>query len=140
MKSVLLFAMGLLGSVSATALDLKNAAEYEYVHCVPMQVAPRKTTVHYIVDVRNPQSYRLYTATPAQQNVKAADLTRVRQIDPLLAQGQSDSWDLVWKSNPARLIFNLNIADNGGQLLIGTLTGSRRTVDIKCIDVALENN
>jgi hypothetical protein len=138
MKSVLVFAMGLVLSGSVLALDLKNAGEYEYVHCVPMQVAARKTTVHYVVDVRNPQKYQLYTATPAQQNVKAVNLQRLRQIDPLMVQTQSDSWDLVWKSNPARLQFNLNIADSNGQLLIGNLVGNRRAVDIKCIDIALE--
>lgn len=139
MKSVLVFALGLVLAGSVFALDLKNAVDYEYIHCVPMQVAVRKTTVHYVVDVRNPQKYQLYTATPAQQNVKAVDLQRLRQIDPLVTQGQSESWDLVWKSNPSRLQFNLNIADSNGQLLIGTLTGNRRTIDIKCIDVVLEN-
>ena len=138
MKSLLIFTMGLLLTGAVQALDLRNAVDYEYIHCVPMHVAARKTTVHYVVDVRNQQKYQLYTATPAQQNVKAADLQRLRQIDPLMTQAQSESWDLVWKSNPSRLVFNLNIADSNGQLLIGTLTGNRRTVDIKCIDVVLE--
>ena len=134
----LVFVLGLLISGSALALDLKNAVDYEFIHCVPTQVAYRKTTVHYVVDVRNPQKYQLYTATPAQQNVKAVDLQRLRQIDPLMTQAQSESWDLVWKSNPSRLQFNLNIADSNGQLLIGNLIGNRRTVDVKCIDIVFE--
>lgn len=137
MKKSFLAFMLCFGAPFFAQADLQNPVEFEYIHCVAVQVPARQLTTHYVIDVRNPQRYQLSTAR-ALQNAKASDLQRLRQIDPMLTQTQGNGYDIVWRSNPARLQFNLNIADDGGQTLIGNITAGRKVTAIKCLDVSLE--
>ena len=100
------------------------------------QVSSRQIVTHYVFDVRQPERYRLYTAR-ATQGTKAQDLARLRMVDPMVTQAQADGYDVVWKSAPNRVQFNLRITDNGGQNLLGYLVSDCKLVQISCRDVNL---
>lgn len=136
MKNIIL-ALPVLFSVQAFALDLRNPADFEYIHCVMTQGSSRQIVTHYVVDVREPQRYQLHSARAAQ-GTKASALQRLRLVDPMLNQAQAAGYDIVWKSAPNRVQFNLQIMDDGGQTLKGYLVSDRKLTEIACRDVTLE--
>ena len=121
---------------SVHAVQISKPAEFEYIHCVAKSVAPAKPTTHYVFDVRDQASYKLYSAR-ALPRLKI-DRLRLQLVDARIEQAGAEGYDMVWKSNVQRLQFNLLIHDNGGQILSGRLVSDRGTFEIGCIDASLE--
>ncbi len=126
----------LVFSSLAQATQISNQADYEFMHCKATTVKANEAITHYVIDVRDTENYKLYSAL-ALPNVTAAQL-KLELVEDKIEQTVIDGYDLVWKSTAQGLQFNLIIQDNGGQGLTGQLISKSGAIEIGCIDASLE--
>lgn len=136
-KSSLVLFLNAILAHSSYAIEIVKLAEFEYMHCSVQSAPADQAVTHYVIDVRDPDQYKLYSAQGAA-SLNMMQL-KLRLIDERLQQSGTDGYDLVWKSGARALEFKLQIHDDGGQILSGQLVSGGKTSDIGCIDASLED-
>lgn len=140
MKNLILFLTFVSSSgAGAQSLEIKNPREFEFVHCTVIAAKNVKRAAHYVIDIRDESAHKLYGEN-AKPQAKAAELKNLLLVDGNLIQNSLDSVDVSWVSKQKSMQFALNILDNGGQVLQGTVTSSGKTSQLMCRDAALEKN
>ncbi|MBY0554084.1 hypothetical protein K2P97_06125 [bacterium] len=119
------------------ALRIVNPEEFQFVHCTPVSVSDKALVKHYVVDIRNERQHKLYSMI-ATQDSKAKNLRNLRLIDNRLLVNTITTVDVSWISARNGLRFELNILDNGGYAMDGTLTQNGVSTPVSCIDSSLE--
>lgn len=119
------------------ALKIVNPEEFQFVHCTPVSVSDKALVKHYVVDIRNERQHKLYSMI-ATQDSKAKNLRNLRLIDNRLLVNTITTVDVSWISARNGLRFELNILDNGGYAMDGTLTQNGVSTPVSCIDSSLE--
>lgn len=138
MKSVIAFLVSSVLLISAqAALKIVNPEEFQFVHCTPASVSDKALVKHYVVDVRNERQHKLYSMI-ATKDSKAKNMRNLRLIDNRLLVNTITTVDVSWVSARNNLTFELNILDNGGYAMDGTLTQNGVSTPVSCIDSSLE--
>ena len=127
-----------LAPAFASAPKISRPAEFEFIHCVPSLPRARDYVAHYIIDIRNSDQYKLYLAQSIKAT-KASALKKLILLDSKLESREVADTDISWVSKKQQLRFDLNIVDNGGNVMDGTFSRGRFTAPIYCQDVSLEN-
>lgn len=137
---VISFLAAILGSVSvfASAPKISKPAEFEFIHCVPALPRARDYVSHYIIDIRTNDQYKLYLAQSAKAT-KASNLKKLILLDSKLETRDVADTDISWVSKKQQIRFDLNIVDNGGNVMDGVFSRGRFTAPVHCQDVSLEN-
>ncbi|MEQ1721781.1 MAG: hypothetical protein ABL930_01305 [Pseudobdellovibrio sp.] len=138
MKSIAAFLALFTFVVSGeAALKIVNPEEFQFVHCVPSTVSDKALVKHYVIDVRNERQHKLYSMIAAKE-VKAKDMRNLRLVDNRLLTNTITTVDVSWISTRNDLTFQLNILDNGGYSMDGTLTQAGVETPVFCGDSSLE--
>jgi hypothetical protein len=138
MKSFFAVLLIMIFAVSArAALKIVNPEEFQFIHCVPSLVSSRTLVKHYVIDIRNERQHKLYSIL-AEKELKAKALRNLRLIDNRLLTNTITTVDVSWVSARNDLTFQLNILDNGGYSMDGTLTLAGVDTPVFCTDVSLE--
>jgi hypothetical protein len=138
MKSFFTVLSIMIFAVSArAALKIVNPEEFQFIHCVPSTVSSKTIVKHYVIDVRNERQHKLYSMM-AEKKLKAKELRNLRLIDNRLLTNTITTVDVSWVSARNDLTFQLNILDNGGYSMDGTLTLAGVEAPVFCIDLSLE--
>lgn len=140
MKNLTL-AFGLLVTLSTAqsfALDI-TANQFEYFHCTPNKAKNSDSVVHYVLNVQNVTAPKLYV-TSALKSTKAKDLKSLSLIDKKVNTNVvAENIDVQWRSVKNDIDMQLVIRSNEGELMLGQLINKSQSVEIRCIDAALEN-
>lgn len=111
--------------------------EFEYIHCTKSESFADKLVDHYVVNIKNKRQPKLYFSLGSPL-AKTAELRSLRLLDQRLISSATADFDVIWTSTRLNLKFELQIADNGGQILTGVLTQNGQSDFVRCIDAALE--
>lgn len=111
--------------------------EFQYIHCTKTEPFADKLVDHYVVDIKNKRQPKLYFSL-GPVTAKTSELRSLRLLDQRLVQSASQDFDIIWTSTRLNLKFELQIADNGGQVLNGVLTQNGQSSFVSCLDAALE--
>lgn len=138
MKIFLLFATVLLPLTSARAqvLKLEAPAEFQFVHCTAQASKNIVLVKHYVIDIRTEQ-HALYTQLAAKKT-KAIALNNLQLVDDRLLANTLEDADVSWVSKKNHLVFKLNILDNDGYLMSGSLDTAKTKIKIRCREVSTE--
>lgn len=116
---------------------IKNAKEFEFLHCEPIQNGEQRLAVHYLVKMDNFEAKKLYI-TSALGGTKARELKNLALVAEELSSAEDENQDLGFSSGQMWLRFSLTIMDSDGQYLEGTVFDKSQQVPIKCRDITLE--
>ncbi len=135
MRNILLV---LLMGLSANAQDLKisKPAEFQFIHCVQTVSTDAKAAAHFVIDLRDTEKNKLYMQM-APKKAKAKALKQLNIVDGNLQQNVNASADVSWKT-AGNTVISLNIIDNDGYNLEGSLVNEDMTLSLKCVDVTKE--
>ncbi|MEK6627239.1 MAG: hypothetical protein AABY53_01330 [Bdellovibrionota bacterium] len=133
---LLLVASHSLTWAKAQTLKIDAPTEFQFIHCSAQASKNKKLIKHYVIDIRTEQ-HALY-AQLAAKNAKATELTNLQLIDDQLLSNTLDVVDVSWISEKSHLTFKLNIMDNDGFLMSGTLAASKIKTKIRCRDITIE--
>lgn len=134
---VVIFVFLWIFAAQAAEHNIQNPEELQYMHCMSSQKKASKLTKHYVVDIRNLDHPQLYLAIDIQK-AKTTELKNLSLIDENLEIGENADVDVNWVSKNNKLVFLLNIMDNGGQLLKGKLVQGKTVTFVSCLDASLE--
>lgn len=129
-----------LNSFSAMAtLNLNDAGEYEYLHCTDSTASEDSIIQHYLIDVKNENVNAIYAASAVKSRI-AKNVSNWDLLDDNKDLVKSDAkFDVYIVSEKNKLIFKLNVQDDGGYSLSGALESDLGQTELSCIDIILEN-
>ncbi len=144
-NTILLLAAGFLTSQFTLAQNnqsiehrLKNANEFEILHCKPSETKASDLVVHYIIDIQDNSVNELYVS-PGKSDLKGKSLKNLKLIDTVLTEINTDTQaDLSFVSVKNDLKFKLNILDTDGQYLSGNIDQKHQTIAVICKDITIE--
>jgi hypothetical protein len=116
---------------------ISEPREFQYIHCTKTEPFTDKLVDHYVIDIKNKRQPKLYFSL-GPVTAKTSELRSLRLLDQRLVQSASQDFDIIWTSTRLNLKFELQIADNGGQVLNGVLTQNGQSSFVRCLDSALE--
>jgi hypothetical protein len=117
---------------------LKNADDFQFLHCKPSETKSTDLVVHYIIDIQNNNINQLFVS-PGLSEVKGKNLKKLTSIDTQLSDINADSQsDVSFTSTKNDLKFKLIIQDTDGQYLSGNIYQKHQTVPIICKDITIE--
>ncbi len=134
---VLMMLVLMAGWARAEGLRNENPGEFEFVHCFSADAKSKDIILHYVIDRRNEDRQKLYTARAAK-NAKAKNIKSLNLADDNLLVNTIDTVDVSWVSVAKDLKIEVNILDNGGYRMTGTLTDKTVAAPIICQDVTVE--
>ena len=129
----------LIGFSAMADLKLNEASEYEYLHCKDSEASEDAIIQHYLIDVKNENVNAIYSASAVKSRI-AKNVSDWTLLDDGKELVQSDpKFDVYIVSAKNKLIFKLNVQDDGGYSLSGALESDLGQSELSCIDIILEN-
>lgn len=144
-NTILLLAAGILTSQFTFAqnnqsieLRLKNANEFEILHCKPSETKSSDLIAHYIIDIQDNGVNELFVS-PGKSDLNGKSLKNLKSIDTTLTEINTDTnADLSFVSVKNDLKFKLIIQDTDGQYLTGIVSEKNQKIHITCKDITVE--
>ncbi len=128
----------LIGFSAMADLHLDGISEYEYLHCKDPKTSEDAIIQHYLIDVKNENINAIYSAS-AVKSETAKNVSNWALLDDDKNMVQSDpKFDVYIVSEKNKLTFSLNVQDDGGYSLSGSLKSETGQSELSCIDIILE--
>ncbi len=129
----------LIGFTAIADLNLSETNEYEYLHCKDSNASDETIIQHYLIDVKNENVNAIYSASAVKSRI-AKNVSNWALLDDNKDLVQTDpKFDVYIISEKNKLTFSLNVQDDGGYSLSGTVLSEDGQTEISCIDIILEN-